>query len=131
MTQLEKQLKAEEKKLEEINLELKGKTDGFLKQIEAHQKELAPWTEKINEKKKAIDVKQSEREILEEKITSGERAVEAAQLQLQKIQEMLQRKQKEMDTLPDEINALQKEIADLETKFAVCSKLYQSMGRAR
>ncbi|EIE85270.1 hypothetical protein RO3G_09980 [Rhizopus delemar RA 99-880] len=70
VTELEKQLKIEETKLEEISKELKGKTDSYLAQIEQHQKELAPWTEKINEKQKTIDVKRSEIEILTEQIMS-------------------------------------------------------------
>lgn len=92
LQELEKQLKKEEKTLEEINLELKGKTDGYMAEIEKHQKELAPWTDKINEKKKTIDIKKSEREILSERMQAGEKAVEEAKQQLKKIEELLANK---------------------------------------
>ncbi|KAI8647729.1 hypothetical protein BD408DRAFT_334358, partial [Parasitella parasitica] len=68
LIQVEQQLKEEENKLDAINRELKGKTDGYMAQIEEHQRKLAPWTEKINHKQKAIDVRKSESEILAEKI---------------------------------------------------------------
>lgn len=78
--------------MEKINHELKGKTDGYLAQIEEHQKKLAPWTEKINAKKKAIDVKSSEKEILAERISSGTRAVEEAEKRLAAIEETYNKK---------------------------------------
>ncbi|KAI8084576.1 RecF/RecN/SMC [Halteromyces radiatus] len=71
---LEKQQKEEDQKLDEINRELQGKTEGFMAQIEEHQKQLAPWTEKINEKKKDIDVNKSESDILANRISSGAKA---------------------------------------------------------
>ncbi|KAI9484434.1 hypothetical protein BDB00DRAFT_774953 [Zychaea mexicana] len=76
LKELEKQLKREEAKMEEINRELTGKTDEYKAQIEELQKERAPWTEKINKKKKDIDVRKSEKEILEEKMSSGTKARE-------------------------------------------------------
>lgn len=87
MKELEKQLKQEEKKLEEINAELKGNTDTYMAEIEELKRQLAPWTEKINDKKKNIDVRKSERELLEEKLTSGKKAVEHAEKQLERIKE--------------------------------------------
>ncbi|ORY93638.1 RecF/RecN/SMC N terminal domain-domain-containing protein [Syncephalastrum racemosum] len=115
--ELEKQLKSEEKKLEEINAELKGKTDGFRAEIEEHQKELAPWTAKINEKKRAIDVKVSEREILAEKISSGEKAVQNAEEQVKKVEDMRKLKRKEIKAVPKDLENLRKAIADLEMEL--------------
>ncbi|KAF7724063.1 hypothetical protein EC973_001396 [Apophysomyces ossiformis] len=114
---VEKQLKQEEKKLDEINQELKGKTDGYLAQIEAHQKELAPWTEKINGKKKDIDVKQSESEILAERISSGQRAVEEAEKRLAAIRETHKKKVAESEPLPADIEKLKSELAEIEEKI--------------
>ncbi|KAI8084271.1 uncharacterized protein B0P05DRAFT_534893 [Gilbertella persicaria] len=115
LVELEKQLKEEEEKLEEINRELKGKTDGFLAQIEEHQKKLAPWTEKINEKQKAIDVKKSESEILAERIVSGEKAVGEAEEQVKKLEETIAQKKKETKDLPKKIKELIVEIKELES----------------
>ncbi|KAI8069201.1 RecF/RecN/SMC, partial [Gongronella butleri] len=62
------QLKEEEEKLEEINEELKGKTEEFKAEIDEQQKALAPWSEQLIDKRQSINVKQSERKILETKI---------------------------------------------------------------
>ncbi|KAI7868002.1 hypothetical protein BDF14DRAFT_1725442 [Spinellus fusiger] len=84
LKELKKQKREEEKRLEEINEELRGRTEVYSAQIEQHKKKLAPWTEKINEKKRAIDVKKSESEILAEKISSGETAVKKAEVECRK-----------------------------------------------
>lgn len=115
LVDLEKQLKEEEKKLEEINQELKGKTDGYLAQIEEHQKKLAPWTEKINEKQKAIDVKKSESELLVERMESGEKAVKEAEVQVSKLKELIAQKKKEIKDLPKKIKESTMELKELES----------------
>lgn len=118
LVELEKQFKKEEKKLEEINRELKGKTDGYMAQIEQHQKELAPWTEKINEKQKAIDVKRSEKEILAERIVSGERAVEEAEAQVERLKQLVTEKKKDSKDLPKKIKEATMEIKEMESFLA-------------
>jgi structural maintenance of chromosome 4 len=85
-------LQAEEKELEKINQELKGKTDVYVQQIEEHQLALAPWTEKINEKKHTIDVKKSERDIFSERMAAGQKAVETAEQELSSIEESFKAK---------------------------------------
>jgi structural maintenance of chromosome 4 len=85
-------LQIEEKELEKINQELKGKTDVYVQQIEEHQMALAPWTEKINEKKHAIDVKQSESDILSERMSSGQKAVDSAEQELAAVEDLHKRK---------------------------------------
>lgn len=115
---LEKRLKEEEKVLEEINTELKGQTDGYLAQIEEHQKKLAPWTEKINEKQKLIDIKKSECEILAERIASGAKAVEESQEQVSRLNESIMQKKKETKDLPKKIQEANIEINELESFLA-------------
>ncbi|KAG0768410.1 hypothetical protein G6F57_001793 [Rhizopus arrhizus] len=122
VTELEKQLKLEEAKLEEVSKELKGKTDSYLAQIEQHQKELAPWTEKINEKQKTIDVKRSEIEILTEQIMSGKKAVEEAEEQATKIKKMTRDKKKELEALPNNIKEVNIEIKELESYLLELAK---------
>ncbi|CEP10094.1 hypothetical protein [Parasitella parasitica] len=114
LVQVEQQLKEEENKLDTINRELKGKTDGYMAQIEEHQRKLAPWTEKINDKQKAIDVRKSESEILAEKIASGAKAVETAQAQVAKLTESIKFKKKEIKNLPGEIKEAKLELKELE-----------------
>ncbi|KAG1471270.1 hypothetical protein G6F56_002222 [Rhizopus delemar] len=117
IVELEQQLKTEEEKLEEISRELKGKTDSYLAQIEVHQKELAPWSEKINERQKTIDVKKSESEILAEQMMSGRKAVEAAEEQVKKIHRMTKDKEKELGSLPNKIKEIHTEIKELESYY--------------
>jgi structural maintenance of chromosome 4 len=118
LVDLEKQLKEEEAKLETINRELKGKTDGYMAQIEQHQKELAPWTEKINEKQKAIDVRKSESEILAERIASGEKAVKEAEEQVKRLNQSVNDKRKESEGLPRKIKEATMEVQELESFLA-------------
>lgn len=114
LTQVEQQLKKEEKKLDDINRELKGKTDGYMAQIEDHQRKLAPWSEKINDKQKAIDVKKSESEIMAERIASGAKAVESAKMQVAKLTESIKYKTKEIKNFPSEIKEAKIELKELE-----------------
>ncbi|KAJ3576089.1 hypothetical protein NP233_g661 [Leucocoprinus birnbaumii] len=80
--QLEEQeasLEQEEKILEKIRDGLKDKTQTFHDQIEVKQKELQPWTAKINEKQTAIDIAQSERDTLAQKAEAIEKAEREAE----------------------------------------------------
>ncbi|KAF8989700.1 hypothetical protein BGZ52_000507, partial [Haplosporangium bisporale] len=53
---LEKNLEVAEDEMENIRQSLKGKTEEFSQQIEVHQKELAPWTERIVAKQSQEDM---------------------------------------------------------------------------
>ncbi|CAO3598210.1 unnamed protein product [Absidia cylindrospora] len=112
----EKQLKQEERNLDEINRELQGKTAGFMADIEEQQAQLAPWTEKINDKKKAINLKNSESEILSKRISSGAEAVKEAETQLVKLSATKKKKLADIETLPEEINELRTEVEGLIQK---------------
>ncbi|ORX60365.1 RecF/RecN/SMC protein [Hesseltinella vesiculosa] len=114
--ELETQLKDEKERLEEINEELKGNTEEFMTQIDEQQKALQPWNEKLNAKKQAIDVKTSERQILDNKIHAGIKAVEKATAQLESLVKTKARKNDELEALPKEIEEMKSEIYDLEVK---------------
>jgi structural maintenance of chromosome 4 len=58
---------------------LVDKTRAFHDQIEVKQKELQPWTIKINEKQGAIDLAKSERETLARKFEAVREAKEEAE----------------------------------------------------
>lgn len=102
MEEQEASLEEEEKILEGIRDSLKGtrsqslnsqihqltrafldKTQTFHDQIEAKQKELQPWTTKINAKKAAIDIAQSERDALAQKAEAIQKAEKDAEENLQ------------------------------------------------
>ena len=55
------------------------KTRSFHDQIEVKQKELQPWTIKVNEKQAAIDLAKSERETLARKFEAVREAKEEAE----------------------------------------------------
>ncbi|KAL1749299.1 RecF/RecN/SMC [Schizophyllum fasciatum] len=59
--------------------DLAGKTRKFTTEIEKKQKELQPWTEKINEKQAEINVATSERDALQKKARDHEEALQAAE----------------------------------------------------
>ncbi|KLT44076.1 hypothetical protein CC85DRAFT_311309 [Cutaneotrichosporon oleaginosum] len=115
--ELERKLEAEEKELEEVRDSLKDKTDQFTTKIEAKQRELEPWTAKISEKQSAIDVAQSERDLLAQKATSAQTALEEAEQNIQAIKEGDQAKRGEYKRLKKEAVAAKQELADAEAKL--------------
>ncbi|CAH1763935.1 4678_t:CDS:10 [Entrophospora sp. SA101] len=65
---------------EESNFEIIGESlKEFTMQMEQKKRELAPWTESINEKQSAIDVAQSEYNLLKEKNDSIEEALKQSE----------------------------------------------------
>ena len=62
------------------------KTQGFHDQIEVKQKELQPWTAKINTKQAEIDVASSERDALAKKAEGLKQALREAQENLENLQ---------------------------------------------
>lgn len=62
------------------------KTQVFHNQIELKQKELQPWTAKINTKQAEVDVASSERDALAEKAEAIKQAGKQAQEALEKLQ---------------------------------------------
>lgn len=111
---LEVKLEAEEKELEEVRDSLKDKTDEFTTKIEAKQRELEPWAAKINEKQSAIDVAQSERDLLAQKATGAQEALEEAHAALQAVRDGDKSKHDEYASLKKEAAKAKKELADSE-----------------
>lgn len=58
----------------------------FHDQIEAKQKDLQPWTSKINAKRAEVDVATSEREALAKKAKTAQDAIEEASNNLEQLQ---------------------------------------------
>ncbi|KAJ7647405.1 RecF/RecN/SMC [Roridomyces roridus] len=88
----EASLVKEEKVLEGIRDGLKDKTQVFHDQIEAKQKELQPWTGKINEKQSEVDVATSERDALAKKAKSVQDALDEAGRNLKELRDDQQEK---------------------------------------
>lgn len=66
---------------------LLDKTQVYHDQIEVKQKELQPWTAKINAKRAEIDVATSERDMLAKKAEEAQKASENAQTELDQLRE--------------------------------------------
>ncbi|KAJ6499379.1 RecF/RecN/SMC [Mycena sanguinolenta] len=75
----------EEKVLEGIRDSLKDKTQVFHDQIEAKQKDLQPWTSKINAKESEIVVATGERDALAKKAKAAQDALEEAANNLEQL----------------------------------------------
>ncbi|KAJ3044213.1 hypothetical protein HDV00_002891 [Rhizophlyctis rosea] len=120
---LTQRLVVEDKLLDEIRESLKGKTEGFQKQIEQKQQSLAPWSDKINGKQAAIDVAESEFKILQERVESARSALTEAEAEVRTLKEAGQQKtaelaarQKHGQGLTDEAKAREKQLAKIVEK---------------
>ncbi|KAF9469527.1 RecF/RecN/SMC N terminal domain-containing protein [Collybia nuda] len=113
----EASLVQEEKVLEGIRDSLKDKTQVFHDQIEVKQKELQPWTAKINTKRAEIDVASSEREALVKRAEALKTAGKEAQETLEGLQGDQAVKVKEYEKLKDTKNSLQRDIDSAEKKL--------------
>lgn len=131
MADLEKKLEVEEAELEQVRDSLKGmsisratlinadKTDEFTVQIDAKQRELEPWTAKINDKQSLVDVATSEREALAKKATGMQTALEEARASLAALKEGDGSKQQESNDLKREAAKVQKELSVKEANVEV------------
>ncbi|KAF9225187.1 RecF/RecN/SMC protein [Gyrodon lividus] len=113
----ETNLKKEEDVLESIRDSLKDKTQVFHDQIEAKQKDLQPWTAKINAKQASIDVATSERDALAKKATGLKEAVKNAQDDLEEKQAVQETKLNELDNLKAKRASRQGELQAHAKKF--------------
>jgi structural maintenance of chromosome 4 len=114
-TQLEQEMKAEEKELNSIRESLKGKTQGLSDQITAKQKSLEPWNEKINKKQSAVAVAQSELDILRERSNASAVLLEEAQGKIGTIEETLQAKQNDLEERQAQKETLEAEVEKLKS----------------
>ncbi|KAL8695252.1 MAG: hypothetical protein Q9218_000290 [Villophora microphyllina] len=99
ISELEQNMRVEEKELAIVRDSLKGKTQSFSDQIAVKQKSLEPWNEKINEKQSAIAVTQSELDILRERASAEDVALEKIQEKMQTLQEAKKSKEAELKEL--------------------------------
>ncbi|CAG8592645.1 10545_t:CDS:10, partial [Ambispora leptoticha] len=115
--QLEKLLQNQEAGLEKIRQSLKGKTEVYSAQIEEKQKELAPWTEKINAKQSNIDVLRAECEIIEEKTRSIQSSLEQAENEIITIEETRNSKKIDIEAAMALKEKLADEVKQIERKL--------------
>ncbi|GLB43651.1 putative SMC proteins Flexible Hinge domain containing protein [Lyophyllum shimeji] len=121
----EAELVVEEKELEKIRDSLKDKTQVFHDQIELKQKELQPWTAKINAKQAEVDVASSERDALAKKAETREAARKDAQDTLEGLNSDHAVKVKEHEKLQETKANLQRQTQAAERKVQDCQKNVQ------
>jgi structural maintenance of chromosome 4 len=88
-------------------------------QIDAKQRELEPWTAKINEKQSLVDVATSERDALTQKATGMQTALEDARAALAALKDGDGSKQQEANDLKREAAKIQKDLAAKEANVEV------------
>ncbi|KAK0501017.1 RecF/RecN/SMC N terminal domain-containing protein [Armillaria luteobubalina] len=123
----EASLLEEERVLESITEGLKDKTQVFHDQIEAKQKELQPWTTKLNVKQAEIDVATSERDALVQKAErikdlskDAENSLEELRSdQTVKVQEQGQLRQRKAQA-QNELRAAEKRHQDAQANIQSC-----------
>ncbi|KAF8210152.1 RecF/RecN/SMC protein [Mycena galopus ATCC 62051] len=113
----EASLVQEEKILEGIRDSLKDKTQVFHDQIEAKQKDLQPWTSKINAKKAEVTVATSEREALAKKAKAAQDALEEATNNLEQLQTDQKAKLAQQEKHRSDKKAQQTTMADVEKQL--------------
>ncbi|KAF8514546.1 RecF/RecN/SMC protein [Hysterangium stoloniferum] len=111
---LEESLDREENTLDTIRDSLKDKTQVFHDQIEAKQKDLAPWEAKINKTKAELDIASSEREMLSQKAKTIENSAIEAQEALERLTTDRDAKNAELERLRVERASLGKEAKNSE-----------------
>lgn len=98
----ESSLESEEAALDEIRDSLKSKTGHLSEQIDAKQRELAPWIEKVKEREGKRDVTAQEMKIIREKEESRANELQTAREQRSQLKEELRGKHQEIQDLRQE-----------------------------
>jgi structural maintenance of chromosome 4 len=122
ITELEAQLKAEEKELAAIRDGLKGKTQGLSDEIAVKQKSLEPWNEKINSAESSKAVAQSELDILREKDTAGAVAISEIETRIAGFEEAKQAKLEDCKQCHSKKKDISKEISKINAELATIAK---------
>lgn len=130
LVNLESQLKEEESKLDEINSELKSKSDQVLAEIDQYQSQLAPWSEKISKTKKLIDIKKSERNMLDVSSKSNGKSLDEAKKQVDAITQSISEKMNELKDLPTKIDSAKSEIKEMEDFLSSIAEKEESCRQA-
>lgn len=122
ISELEKEMKVEEKELAAVRESLKGKTQGLSDQIAAKQKSLEPWKAKVNEKQSAIAVAQSELDILREKDNAGAVAIAEVEAKIAGLQESKVTKTAELEECKSQKRKVEKEAQKVEAEIEEVAK---------
>ena len=119
---LQSNLAMAEHELAKIRDGLKGKTEKFQAELDKKKMEFVPWTEKMNEKRSEIEIKQSQLELLEQKTTQHERQLEEAQAKLEQEQSGFMEKKREAADAEQQLTSAQNVFAAKEADLQALRK---------
>lgn len=117
VSELEDSMKTEEKELEAVVTSLTGKTQGLKDEIASKQKSLEPWSAKINEKRSAGAVAQSELDILREKENAGAKGIAETEARIATLQETKEMKSRELDECKAEKKTLEEDSLSMQSRL--------------
>eukprot|EP00158_Paraphelidium_tribonemae_P008722 Partr_v1_DN28660_c1_g1_i2_m49378 putative structural maintenance of chromosomes protein len=100
-----------ELELGEIRQQLNGKTDKYQVAIDAKKAELVPWAEKINSKNSEINIKESELQLLRERLDGDDKKARDTKAMLEQSELSLKDKKKTLKTVAFEKNRVDSAIA--------------------
>jgi structural maintenance of chromosome 4 len=107
---LENEMAEADEELSKIRDSLKGKTQVFSDEIATKQKQLEPWSAKINEKQSAMAVAQSELDILLESENAGAKAVAEMEAKMSSLSDQRAAKQAELKSCEQQHSAAEREL---------------------
>ncbi|EME40057.1 hypothetical protein DOTSEDRAFT_137292 [Dothistroma septosporum NZE10] len=123
LEELEEQMQGEEQELAKIREALKGKTQGISDDIASKQKQLEPWSARVNEKQSSIAVAQSEVDIIRERENSGATAIADIEAKIAGLREQREVKAAEIEdckkqrkSAEKESQVVQKQLNDVSAK---------------
>ncbi|KAJ2917163.1 hypothetical protein MD484_g3255, partial [Candolleomyces efflorescens] len=105
-------LVVEEAELEKVQEGLRGKTQVFHDQIQKKQKELQPWTSKIDASKAAIDVREGQRDTLQDRADKRREALDEAQMTFDDLVREQEARSNEQKGFKDKKDRLKQDIAN-------------------
>lgn len=111
---LEQQLQQKSAELVQVQNSLKGKTQGITEQIEATQKKLEPWREKISAKESEVAIAQSEIDVILEKHATAKETLKNAKQSIEQV--MNNGRSKE-----EEVLHMRKELAHVDEQIQMGS----------
>ncbi|KAJ3512348.1 hypothetical protein NMY22_g15359 [Coprinellus aureogranulatus] len=118
----EANLEEEQRKLSKIQESLTSKTQVFHDQIQAKQKELQPWTAKIDAMQAEIDVRVNERDTLVKRAEDRKASLDEAEKSLADLEEVQKRQMDEQGGFKAKKDKLKRDIEQATQRFQTAQR---------
>lgn len=117
LDKLTPELQHAEYTLEQLYKSVQKEVEPFRVQVEAKQKEMLPWSKKVNEVKQKINVAQSEIDLINQKTETVKKEITEKKEQLAAAEKQLQEKSATKDKLQKAFTQAQKRIPDMKKEL--------------